>query len=63
MTDASSAAPTGTLVTVYPMTGRQLFFSVPHAICEGGPGLRKLLRDDRRRNPCEGGGRASDRDS
>ena len=48
MTDASSAAPAATVVTVYPMTGRQLFFNVPHAICEGGPGLRKLLRDDRR---------------
>ena len=34
MTDASSAAPAATVVTVYPMTGRQLFFNVPHAICE-----------------------------
>ncbi len=31
MTDASTAA---TVVTVYPMTGRQLFFTVPHAVCE-----------------------------
>ena len=34
MTDASNAAPAATVVTVYPMTGRQLFFNVPHAICE-----------------------------
>ena len=34
MTDASSAAPAATVVTVYPMTGRQLFFNVPHAICK-----------------------------
>ena len=34
MTDVSSAAPTATVVTVYPMTGRQLFFNVPHAICK-----------------------------
>ncbi len=31
MTDAARAA---TVVTVYPMTGRQLFLTVPHAICE-----------------------------
>ncbi len=23
-----------TVVTVYPMTGRQLFFNVPHSVCE-----------------------------
>ena len=34
MTDASSAAPAATVVTVYPMTGRQLFFTVPHAVCK-----------------------------
>ena len=34
MSDASAAAATATVVTVYPMTGRQLFFTVPHAICE-----------------------------
>ena len=34
MTDASAAAATSTVVTVYPMTGRQLFFTVPHAVCE-----------------------------
>ena len=34
MTDASAAAATTTVVTVYPMTGRQLFFTVPHAVCE-----------------------------
>ena len=34
MTDAASAAPPSTVVTVYPMTGRQLFFNVPHAVCE-----------------------------
>ncbi|MYB42728.1 MAG: hypothetical protein F4X76_11205 [Chloroflexi bacterium] len=34
MTDASSSAPAATVVTVYPMTGRQLFFTVPHAVCE-----------------------------
>ena len=27
------AQPT-TVVTVYPMTGRQLFFNVPHSVCE-----------------------------
>ncbi len=34
MSDASEAAPATTVVTVYPMTGRQLFFNVPHAVCE-----------------------------
>ena len=34
MTDAASAAPATTVVTVYPMTGRQLFFTVPHAVCQ-----------------------------
>ena len=34
MTEASSAATEPTVVTVYPMTGRQLFFTVPHAVCE-----------------------------
>ena len=37
MTDSSGAAPAATVVTVvtvYPMTGRQLFLNVPHAICE-----------------------------
>ena len=34
MTDAASAAPAATVVTVYPVTGRQLFFTVPHAVCE-----------------------------
>ena len=34
MTDSAGAAPTSTVVTIYPMTGRQLFFNVPHAICE-----------------------------
>ena len=34
MTDSSGAPRAATVVTVYPMTGRQLFFNVPHAICE-----------------------------
>ena len=34
MTDSSGAVPPATVVTVYPMTGRQLFINVPHAICE-----------------------------
>ena len=34
MTDASNAAQPATVVTVYPMTGRQLFLNVPHAVCE-----------------------------
>jgi hypothetical protein len=34
MADAPSADPAPTVVTVYPMTGRQLFFNVPHRICE-----------------------------
>ena len=34
MSDASSAPDATTVVTVYPMTGRQLFLNVPHAICE-----------------------------
>ena len=34
MTDPSSGAQAPTVVTVYPMTGRQLFFNVPHAVCE-----------------------------
>ena len=34
MTDSSEAGRAATVVTVYPMTGRQLFFNVPHAICE-----------------------------
>ena len=34
MTGATEARDAPTVVTVYPMTGRQLFFRVPHAICE-----------------------------
>ena len=34
MIDSSGAPRAATVVTVYPMTGRQLFFNVPHAICE-----------------------------
>ena len=34
MIDSSINAQAPTVVTVYPMTGRQLFFNVPHAICE-----------------------------
>ena len=34
MTDSPRAAGETTVVTVYPMTGRQLFFNVPHAVCE-----------------------------
>ena len=34
MTAVTEAGAAPTVVTVYPMTGRQLFFSVPHAICE-----------------------------
>ena len=32
--DSPGADQSGTVVTVYPMTGRQLFFNVPHKICE-----------------------------
>ena len=34
MTNSSGAAPATTVVTVYPMTGRQLFLNIPHAFCE-----------------------------
>ena len=34
MTDSPRDAQTLTVVTVYPMTGRQLFFNVPHTICQ-----------------------------
>jgi len=34
MSDAAGASEDATVVTVYPMTGRQLFINVPHAICE-----------------------------
>ena len=34
MSDSSGAVPAATVVTVYPMTGRQLFFTIPHAFCE-----------------------------
>ena len=34
MTDSSGAARAATVVTVYPMTGRQLFLNIPHAVCE-----------------------------
>ena len=34
MTDCPRDAQAPTVVTVYPMTGRQLFFNVPHAICQ-----------------------------
>ena len=34
MTDSSRNTQAPTVVTVYPMTGRQLFFNVPHAVCE-----------------------------
>ena len=34
MTDSPGAAPAATVVTVYPMTGRQLFLNIPHAVCE-----------------------------
>ena len=34
MTGASTVSTAATVVTVYPMTGRQLFFNVPHKICE-----------------------------
>ena len=34
MTDSPHASGETTVVTVYPMTGRQLFFNVPHAVCE-----------------------------
>ena len=34
MADSPTDAQTATVVTVYPMTGRQLFFNVPHAVCE-----------------------------
>ncbi len=34
MSDEAGASQAATIVTVYPMTGRQLFITVPHAICE-----------------------------
>ena len=34
MTDPSRDAQAPTVVTVYPMTGRQIFFTVPHVVCE-----------------------------
>ena len=34
MADSPKDTQAPTVVTVYPMTGRQLFFNVPHAICE-----------------------------
>ena len=34
MSDRSEICQTPTVVTVYPMTGRQLFFNVPHSFCE-----------------------------
>ena len=34
MSDEAGASQAATVVTVYPMTGRQLFITVPHAICE-----------------------------
>ena len=34
MTDSPRDAQAPTVVTVYPMTGRQLFFNVPHAVCQ-----------------------------
>ena len=34
MSNPSGPSDAATIVTVYPMTGRQLFFNVPHAICE-----------------------------
>ena len=34
MPGPSTGTPAPTVVTVYPMTGRQLFFNVPHRICE-----------------------------
>ncbi len=34
MTDTSKEIESQTVVTVYPMTGRQLFFNVPHSFCE-----------------------------
>ena len=34
MTDSSRDTQAPTVVTVYQMTGRQLFFNLPHAICE-----------------------------
>ena len=34
MADSTKENPPPTVVTVYPMTGRQLFFNVPHSLCE-----------------------------
>ena len=34
MADSTKAIQSPTVVTVYPMTGRQLFFNVPHSFCE-----------------------------
>lgn len=34
MADSTKENPPSTVVTVYPMTGRQLFFNVPHSFCE-----------------------------
>ena len=34
MADSARDTQHQTVVTVYPMTGRQLFFNVPHAVCE-----------------------------
>ena len=34
MSEASENCQTPTVVTVYPMTGRQLFLNVPHSVCE-----------------------------
>lgn len=34
MADSTKENPPPTVVTVYPMTGRQLFFNVPHSFCE-----------------------------
>ena len=33
MADSARDTQPPTVVTVYPMTGRQLFFNVPHAVC------------------------------
>ena len=34
MTDETKHIQSATVVTVYPITGRQLFFNVPHSFCE-----------------------------
>ena len=34
MTESAKENPSQTIVTVYPMTRRQLFFNVPHSFCE-----------------------------